>query len=432
MKDIFKKIVLIIITFEAKLILKRYNPKIIAITGSVGKTSTKDAIYTVLSKFYRVRKSEKSFNSEIGLPLTILGCPNGWSNPVIWLENIFKGFMYIIWKQSYPEWLVLEMGVGKPGDMKRAVSWVKSDIVVLTRFPDVPVHVEFFESSEDIVKEKMYLAESLKEKGILVVNNDDEAVMNSRHRVKRITVSYGFGENATYRAVYPEMSYELVNGVKLPKGANFKLLYSGNTFPVSLNHIVGNNNIYCALVAIAVANEIGCDLLQSIDALVDYRTPPGRLSVIEGLNGSAIIDDSYNSSPVAMESALDVLESIEGGRKIAVLGDMLELGKLTEEAHKKIGARSAQIASMIVLVGPRAKFIGDGAREAGFSEKEIYFFDNSVTAGKFLNGVVEKGDIVLVKGSQGVRMERAIEAIMAHPEEKSKVLPRQEKEWRGR
>jgi len=154
-KKTFKKIIVLIITWQAKRIVKKYNPKIIAITGSVGKTSTKDAIFTVLSKFKTVRKSEKSFNSEIGLPLTILGSPNGWDDPFIWFENIIHGFHLILLKVKYPEYLVLEVGVGKPGDMKKnVVPWLKPDVVIITRFPDKPVHVEFFGSVEKIIEEK--------------------------------------------------------------------------------------------------------------------------------------------------------------------------------------------------------------------------------------------------------------------------------------
>src|SRR5689334_19738464 len=132
MKTFLKNTVVKILNWEAKLVVKRYKPKIVAITGSVGKTSTKDAMYTVLSHFYTVRKSEKSFNSEIGLPLTILGCPNGWSNPFVWFDNILKGLILIVWKvKDYPEWLVLEIGAGKPNDIKSVAKWLKTDFVIL-------------------------------------------------------------------------------------------------------------------------------------------------------------------------------------------------------------------------------------------------------------------------------------------------------------
>ena len=432
-KKIFKNIITKVITWQAKLVLKKYKPKIIAITGSVGKTSTKDAIFTVLSKFKTVRKSEKSFNSEIGLPLTILGCPNGWSNPVTWVENIIKGFSLIILNKSYPEYLVLEVGVGKPGDIKKNVApWLAPDIVVITRFPDKPVHVEFFDSAEKIIEEKSALAYALKKNGVLILNHDDEKVYNVHHKANRKTVSYGENINATYKITHPVYLNTTVDGEDITRGISFKLEHDGNTFPVMLPHIVGMNFMGSALAAIAVAAEVGCDLLDSIKYISDYKTPPGRLSLIEGMNNSMIIDDTYNSSPVAAEAALNVLKEMKGKRKIAVLGDMLELGKFTEEEHHILGEKVVKIADMLVLVGPRAKFIKEGALESGFNIKELYSFDSSKTAAKFMEGVVEKGDLILVKGSQGVRLERVVGAIMAHPELKMKVLCRQEREWQNR
>ena len=197
-------------------------------------------------------------------------------------------------------------------------------------------------------------------------------------------------------------------------------------------HIIGQTHMYCGLAAIAVASEIGCDILKSIEALKNYKTPKSRLTMIEGVNKSIIIDDTYNASPVAMEAALFVLETTPAKRKIAVLGDMLELGKRTEEAHNEIGLQASRVADIIVLVGPRAKFIGDGAKANKFKEKNIYYFDSSITCGKFLAGIVEEGDVILLKGSQGVRLERAVEAIMANPSEAKSLLCRQEKEWKSR
>jgi len=432
-KKIFKKIIILIITWQAKLVLALYRPKIIAITGSVGKTTTKDAIFTVLSKFKVVRKSEKSFNSEIGLPLTILGLPNGWDDPFIWLENILRGFALIIWKKKYPEYLILEIGVGKPGDIKKnVVPWLCPDVVIITRFPDKPVHVEFFGSVEKIIEEKSALAYSLKKDGILILNHDDDKVYSLHQKSNCKTVSYGMHENSTYHAIYPTYSYKTENNIKIPNGINFKLEYEGNTFPVILPNILGMHNIGQSLAAIACAHKLGCDLLDSIKAISEYVTPPGRLSLLEGINNSIIIDDTYNSSPVAMESAIEVLKDIEGKRKIAVLGDMLELGKFTEEEHRLVGEKIFGIADILVTVGPRAKSIIGGAIGKGFVEKNIYSFDSSKKAGEFLEKTIKKGDIVLVKGSQGVRLERTVEAIMEHKELKKKLLCRQDKEWQNR
>ncbi len=433
MKKIFKNIIVYIITLEAKLVLKRYKPKIIAITGSVGKTSTKDAVFTVLSKFKSVRKSEKSFNSEIGLPLTILGVPNGWDDVFMWLENIFYGLFLIIFKRPYPEYLVLEVGVGKPGDIKKNVApWLSPDIVIITRFPDKPVHVEFFGSVEKVIEEKSALAYCLKKDGLLILNHDDEKVYSLHEKANRRAISFGENENATYRATYPTYLYKNEEGISVPSGINFKLEYSGNTFPVNMPNVLGMHNIGQALSAIACANELGCDLLKSISLIEGYKTPPGRLSLLEGENNSYIIDDTYNSSPVAMNVALDLLKEVRTKRKIAVLGDMLELGKWTEEEHRQAGYKVREVADVLITVGIRSKFIGDGAREKGFSDKKIYHFDTAVLASSFIKDFLKAGDVYLVKGSQGVRLEKVVEVIMKDKDNKKKLLCRQDKEWQNR
>jgi UDP-N-acetylmuramoyl-tripeptide--D-alanyl-D-alanine ligase len=431
-KHILKQITVAIITGQAKIVLARYHPKIIAVVGSVGKTSTKDAIFTVLAKFKTVRKSEKSFNSEIGLPLTILGDSNGWNSFFSWLEIIIHGFILIIKKQPYPEYLVLELGAGKPNDIKSVAKWLLPDVVVVTRFPDKPVHVEFFGTTEKLIEEKSSIALAMKKDGILILNHDDERVYALHDKAKKKSVSYGMHENATYHITYPAYLYKTENEVTIPTGINFKLEYGGNVFPINLPHIIGMHYIGSALASIAVAHELGCDLLQSINAVSEYINPPGRLSLIEGINNSIIIDDTYNASPVAMEAAIDVLKDIKSKNKIAVLGDMLELGKFTEEAHRIIGQKIVSVADTLVIVGLRARIIAESAVESGFKVEKIHRFDSSKLAGEYLKETVRKGDIVLAKGSQGIRLERAVEAIMAHPEQKTKLLCRQEKEWQIR
>lgn len=432
-KKTFKKVVIFIITLQAKLIIRKYKPKIITITGSVGKTSTKDAIFTVLSKFKSVRKSEKSFNSEIGLPLTILGVSNGWNDPFIWFENIMIGFYVLFWKQKYPEYLVLEIGVGKPGDIKKNVlPWLKSDVVIITCFPDKPVHVEFFDSVDKLIEEKSLLVDTLKKDGLLILNQDDPKVRLLHKKSNNRTISYGFSENSTYRAVYSTFMYENKSNEKIPSGINYKLEYKGNVFPVTLFNVLGMHNISQSLAAVSCAHELGCDLLESIKAIEDYNTPPGRLSLIKGINNSTIIDDTYNSSPVALEMAIDVLSKIKAKRKIAILGDMLELGKFTEEEHKLIGNKLNGIVDILFTVGPRAKYIANSAIENGFDNKNIYSFLNYDEVISNISGIIKSGDLILVKGSQGVRLEKVVEFLMLEKELKSKLLCRQDKEWKNR
>ena len=185
MKDTFKKIIIYILIFEAKLVLWKYKPRVVAITGSVGKTSTKDAVYAVFSKFTYVRKSDKSFNSEIGLPLTILGVPNGWNSPKVWIRNIFKGLWLILAPHKYPKWLILEVGVGKPGDMARTASWLKTDAVIMTAIGETPVHIEFFESRKQLIEEKAGLIKTLRRDGLLILNADDEAIFEMKSKSKK-------------------------------------------------------------------------------------------------------------------------------------------------------------------------------------------------------------------------------------------------------
>jgi UDP-N-acetylmuramoyl-tripeptide--D-alanyl-D-alanine ligase len=167
-----------------------------------------------------------------------------------------------------------------------------------------------------------------------------------------------------------------------------------------------------------------------LDALSKFVSPPGRMRLLVGVKKTLIIDDACNSSPVAMENALAALAELTCmGRKICVLGDMLELGKFSAEEHKRIGARVAKSADMLFTVGLRARGIAEGALVSGMSEKVITQYDDARTAGKELELALLEGDIVLVKGSQALRMERAVEEIMAHPEKKEELLVRQDPEW---
>lgn len=437
MKNSFKKIIAYILKIESRLALWKYKPKVVAITGSVGKTSTKDAVYAVLSKVAYVRKSEKSYNSEIGLPLTILGCPNGWNNPYRWLKNILKGLWLFLASHKYPEWLVLEAGVGKPGDMEQTASWLKTDAVIMTAIGDTPVHIEFFNSREQLVEEKSKLLKTLKKDGLLILNADDASVLGMRAKSKNRITTYGFKEGADIRGSGDSIFY---NEGGEPAGIIFRVDEEGNSLPVIIEGVFGKNHIYASLAALALSYSLKFNMLDAINALKRYEVPPGRMCLLKGMNETLIIDDTYNSSPFACESALKTLGEIKSaGRKIAVLGDMLELGRHTEEAHKNIGRIAKDNAEIIVVVGPRAKAIKEGALEvypaiggAGMNSENIFEFEDSRKAGEFLKTLIKKNDMILIKGSQGVRMERTVEKIMAHPEDKEKLLVRQDPEWAKR
>lgn len=425
MKQILKYIIVFILEIESRLVLKKYKPKIVAITGSVGKTSAKDAIYSVLSDSFFVRKSEKSFNSEIGIPLTILGCPNAWSNLLLWMRNIFEGFVLIVLRNHYPKWLILEIGADRPGDIKRIARWLKPDIVVVTRIPDVPVHVEFFASPTDVLKEKNYLVQALKENGILVLNHDDENVMTFKKDLNHL-ITFGFKEGSNMKASNDKVYYQ----AGTPAGVRFRVDYKGNSVPIEINGGVGRQHIDPALAALSVGSSQNLNIVAMGQSLSCHNAPPGRMKLVKGINKSTIIDDSYNSSPIAVEEALKTLQDLTTeGVKIAVLGDMLELGSYTAEEHSKVGKQAAEVVDILVTVGVRSQLIGESAQENGMKKKNIYILNDSYTAGEKLKTIIGVGDLVLVKGSQSVRMERIVEEIMEHPEKKKSLLVRQEMGW---
>lgn len=427
MKNIFKKAISYILIAEAKMVLAKYKPKVIAITGSLGKTSTKDAVYAVLSQITYVRKSEKSYNSEIGLPLTILGCPNGWHSPGVWLANIWKGFWLAVIPHKYPKWLVLEVGVGKPGDMKNTASWLKSDAVIITGIGETPAHIEFFDSRKHLIEEKSGLIKTLKKDGILVLNSDDEDVLAMKSKTRNLITTYGFHEGADVLGSGDSISYD-ASGV--PEGIIFRVDEGGRSLPVVIDGVFGKNHLYAALAALALSSGLKWNIVEAIGALKHYDVPPGRMRLLQGKQGSLIIDDTYNSSPFACKSALQTLGEVRSdGKKIAILGDMLELGKHTIDAHKEVGKLAYENAEMLVVIGLRAKSIKEGAEEAGMDPKKIFEFVTSSEAGEYVESLVKKGDLVLVKGSQGMRMERVVEKLLKDKKNKKKLLVRQDKEW---
>lgn len=426
MKYFLKSFIIYLLTIEARLVLRKYKPNIIAITGSVGKTTTKDAIYTVLSKQYSTRKSEKSFNSEIGVPLTILDLPNAWSNPFKWTLNLIKGLLLITRNMSYPIWLVLEIGADQPGDIRQITGWIRPDIVVLTQYSKVPVHVEFFNSSKEVIREKQYLPRSLKEDGILVTNGDDELQEKEKMPEVRSHLRYGFDKQNDVAGTPPAFQYEK----SVLSGMRFQIKHDNKSVAITNKGFVGRQHIYPLLAAFAVGVSLEIDIDQIVQALNEHVPPPGRMRLITGKNGSVILDDSYNSSPIAVSRALATLSTITAsGKKIAVLGDMMELGRYSVPSHKKVGEEAANVVDLLLTVGVRSRATAESAR-AKIGKERVHVYEDSRTAGRELKEIIQDGDVILVKGSQAVRMERVIERIMAYSI--SGELVRQDREWQNR
>lgn len=426
MKEFFKGIIAAILAFEARILLVRTRPKIIAITGNVGKTSTKDAIYSVIKQKVYARKSEKSFNSEIGVPLTILGVGNAWGNPILWLRSILEGLIIALFSRKYPEWLVLEMGVDRPGDMKKLTRWIKPDIVVLTRFPDVPVHVEYFDEPEDVIREKLVLLDALEPNGVLVYNHDDEAIRTAAENIFQKKIGYSRYSQSDYTASGDVVIY--TDGI--PTGLLFSLSHESTSVSVEVVGSLGVQYAYTFGAAIAVGCELGLTMEEGRDALRNHQPTPGRMRLIPGIKDTLILDDSYNASPTATELALETLAGLTvKGRKIAVLGDMLELGRFSVSEHEKIGISAASKVDLLITVGVRARGIAQAALDSGLPESRILQYEDSPFAGKELEGLIKTGDVILAKGSQRIRMEKLVEELMAEPARAQELLVRQDGMW---
>lgn len=431
-KTLIKKIIAALLRREAQLILAKYHPKIVAVAGSVGKTSTKDAIVAVLAGKYFVRGSSKSYNSEFGVPLTILNCHTAWNNPLGWGRNLLEGLALIAFKNPYPEWLVLEIGSDRPGDIADLAKWLKFNAVVLTSLPPLPVHVEFFASAEELNAEDFSIVESLIPNGVAVLNADDEIMTALAKKFLGQRISYGFSAEAIVQASNEKILYEEGVKGKKPNGLTFKVDYDGGSYPVRLEGFLGKHQIYPVLAAIALGLSQGLNIVSMVESLRLHEGPPGRLRLISGRDDVLILDDTYNSSPAALAAALQTLGQIETtGRRVAVIGDMLELGLHTVEAHKEAGRLAAGVSDIIATVGLRAKFITEGARAAKFNLKNLHHYHDYQSAIAGLPKIIKSGDVVLIKGSQSVRLEKLVGALMAEPEKKAALLCRQDREWMG-
>lgn len=427
-----KKLLQIKLKYLAKLILKKYKPDVIGITGSVGKTSAKEAIIKVLSSKYSVRGSEKNYNNEIGLPLTIIGKESAGKSLFGWIGIFIYSLKLLILKdKDYPKILVLEMGIDRPGDMKYLTRISDPRIGVVTSIGES--HMEFFGSIEDIQREKATLIKDLQKGGWAILNFDDERSRNISNDSKVKILTFGFKEGADIRAREIKFSFEENKDVDNLIGISFKLTYQGSTVPVFSPNVIGFSAIYAALAGASLGVTYGLNLVDISKALYTYNSPRGRMNLIDGIKKSMIIDDTYNSSPQSCFSALDWMSKIKikkGARKLAVLGDMLELGSYSEQGHREVGEYAVKSGiDKLIVIGERARDIARGAEESGLKRDHIFQFDTADEARKFVEDRINKGDLILVKGSQGARMEKIVKEIMLNPMKAEYVLVRQEEEW---
>ncbi|NTV21967.1 MAG: UDP-N-acetylmuramoyl-tripeptide--D-alanyl-D-alanine ligase [Candidatus Yonathbacteria bacterium] len=430
LRTLIKQIVISILSFEARLVIKKHRPRIIAVTGSVGKTSVKDALYDIMKESYTVRKNKKSFNSEFGVPLTILDLPTGWNSPRAWMLTLYRGALRVISRAPYPAWLILEVGADHPGDIARSLAGISLDIAILTRVGDIPVHVEFFPSVDAVLHEKASLLDALRLEGTAILNGDDTRIAPLAKTLSNKTVIlYGTHPENTVCAENIHIVYEN----NIPSGLAFSLITKDDMYPVTLSHTIGAHHAYTALAAFAAGVSAGISPQDAAMRLSHISPTPGRLHLLEGIRNICLIDDTYNASPLAVAAGLSTLRDItSAGIKVAILGDMRELGDMTESAHKDAGKDAAISADILIFVGDNAKLFAQGAQEAGVDHAHMHIFADAQEATTQLSNLIPDGATVFVKGSQGVRMERIVKALLAHPKQASHLLVRQEEEWAKR
>lgn len=338
---------------------EKYNIPVVAITGSVGKTSTKDIVAKVVGKKYKVLKTEGNLNNHIGVPLTIL-------------------------KLEDHEALVVEMGMNHLGEISVLTNIAKPTIAVITNIGTS--HIGILGSRENILKAKLEILEGLMPEGKIIINNDND-LLHEWNKNEKKAITYGIENKSDITATNINVT---------ENGSTYKLEECTVNVPISGTHF-----IYNSLCAIAVGKILGINTDKIIEGIGEFELTKKRMETKE-IKECTIINDAYNASYESMKYALEYLKNIKGNRKIAILGDMLELGEFSKELHEKVGREVN--ADILITVGKEAKNIANVATNA----KQIYSYENNKEAAKQIKNIMQKGDVILLKASNGMRFSEII------------------------
>ena len=402
-----QKILFKYLKFWVGVYLRRTKPEIVAITGSVGKTSAKEAIFEVLKVKFggQVRKSEGNLNNESGVPVAILDFKKAPSyeakNPLGWIPIIlsapFKSFFL-----KKVEVLVLELAADKPGDMKYLTSFIKPKIAVLTAIG--PAHLEAFKTIDRIVEEKTDLLRALTTGGWAIISLDSELLrkvyFDGPPRLDS-QVETGRWQKKSYAVGYDaEVQAENIQTkiIDFKAETSFDIKIDSQKEKVILPTLGGFSNVSAALAGAAVGIIYQMSLSDIAKGLNQVQNEKHRMNVLRAKNNSTIIDDSYNANPQSMKVALDLMKLLPGGRKIAVLGQMRELGSISEEAHKEIGQIAQKVTDLVIEVGDN-KY---GADKNFTSTEETI---------EFLLKEVQPSDIILIKASRTIGLDKIADSL---------------------
>ena len=354
-----------------------YDIPVIGITGSVGKTSTKDIIASVMSKKYKTLKTEGNYNNHIGVPLTVLGLKDH-------------------------EAAVIEMGMNHLGEISKLTKIAKPTMSVITNIGTS--HIGELGSRENILKAKLEILEGMNDNAPLVINNDNDMLHNwyLENKDKRKILTFGIQNESDIMAK---------NIVSTEGGSTFKVELDGKDYEFQIN-VGGKHFIINSLCAICVGLQNEIEMEKIIEGIKEFELTKRRMEIRDGINGSKVINDSYNASYDSMKAAIEYLGEIKANKRIAVLGDMLELGSYEKELHEKVGEEVYKNnIDFLVTVGVRAKYIANKAKELGMSEEKIKIFDTKEEAIELLKKIIEKNDYVLVKASNSMKFDEIVNKI---------------------
>jgi UDP-N-acetylmuramoyl-tripeptide--D-alanyl-D-alanine ligase len=412
-----KKLVIAFLASCAKRKLKHWHPMVIAVTGSVGKTTTKEVIAAVVAQKYRVKKTEGNYNTDIGLPLTMLNMntPRSWWKwPWVLIRSFLSSFQH-----DQQDCFVVEMGADKPGDITYLTSLVHPNIAVVTNVAPVHLAEGQFQDIRSIQQEKSMLVRCLSAHELAILNNDNPLTREMTTMTKAVTLLYGKSETSQVR---------VTQWKREEAGISFSVQYQGNIYPF-FAPVFGEFLLYAFLPAIAVGFYLQIPVENLQDAIAHIRLPKGRFNRIEGINGSILMDSTYNASPYAVREAVDTFVQMPAKRKILVLGSMNELGKQSVEEHRKIGMYVAFVPDILLTVGREASFIADAAKQKN-PALPVYAVLHYREAIAVLQPLLKEGDLVLLKGSQNtIFLEEVVKALMRDPSKASDLLVRQGPEW---
>ena len=415
-----KKLIKLKLKILSGLILKKYQPKVIAVTGSIGKTGSREAVYTVLSGKYTVRRSCKDKSSDLEVFLTIIGFAGGDRGLTSLTQAVFKAVSILIFKDNdYPQILILEINADKQGTINKMLKNIKPYIGIITFAGRI--YSDYFKNIEEATKEKSMLFSALNKNDWAVFNADDKNILKFKKNIKAQTLSYGFNKSCDITANNIRFTYvEDDDDIENLRGLSLKINYQGATVPIFLPNSLSIGQVYAALSAIAVGIIYGLNLVEIAERLRVFETPKGRSVLLSGIKESVIIDDSYEAFLESVEASLDVLTKIpikKSHRRIAVIGDMSAPGADIIKNHQIIGKKIAALeVDLLFLVGEKSRDIARAAKKAGMKENSIKHYAFAKMAGEDIKNIIKSGDLILVSGSSKVKMETVVKNIMANPE----------------